>query len=374
MRESIDILNLFLILVSSGLIILNRKNMTMLFFFIFNFASILVFYLQYYLGFFERFSGRSLLPGTVELTIERVSLYIGSLVIIHYITNYKIVERIYKSDRGLKFYLLCLLSLLFASPLFFLGEGKGDFWTVALLMVPVLISYRLVKSDANLVFKFFFVIVVLGLLMLKSSKGIFLNYLVGFLVVSIQKYNFNSKLIFLGLILSFFIGYLFDLNYKKEYLSGNSFSYVFEREYSVEVFMKVEEVDNYYKYILLEFYDVIPSALLSQFGIVKYGNSRVLFNDFNIDYAGDTAGYYIGSLTYVGLINSYLGKLIYLFCISMLLRYFVIFFNKSYVIGLIVFNMDFLFNGNFSYFLILFFIPVLVIKLLNLLMQPFYNE
>lgn len=374
MPEFIDIYNFSLIAVSILLFILNRKNVTMFFFFMFNLSSIFVFYLQYYLGFFERFSGKSLLPGAVELTSLKISLYIVSLVIIHWITNYKIFEKTHSVDRGLKFYLLCLLSLLFAAPLFFLGEGKGEFWTVALLMVPVLISYRLIKSDTKLVFKFFFVLVVLGLLILKSSKGIFLNYLIGLLIVSVQKYKFNAPFIFLGLILTFFIGYVYDLNYKKEYNSGNSFSYIFEREYSVEVFMKVEEVNNYYKYILLEFYDIVPSAVLSQLGIVKFGNSRVLFNDFNIDYAGDSAGYYIGSLTYVALINTYLGKLVYIFCIGLLLRYFVTFFNKSYVVGLLIFNMDFLFNGNFSYFFILFFIPVLVVNLLNFFIRPLGNE
>ena len=122
-------------------------------------------------------------------------------------------------------------------------------------------------------------------------------------------------------------------------------------------------------YFLLELYDIIPSSILSQFGVPKLGNSRVLFNDFNLDYAGDGAGYYIGSLTYVPLINTFFGKLLYLLGLGYMLRLFSIYFNNSFVVGLLIFNMDFLFNGNYSYFIILFFVPVIIVNVMQFLLK-----
>lgn len=369
MEDYIDVFNILLFAISCLLLYLTRNNRVLFYFHIFNFFSVVVFYLQYYFSFFERFAGSTLLPGKLDLNVEKIATYIFSVAIIFLIGNYNIQPKKYLNKPGLSLLFLSIFSLLFSIPLFFLGEGKGDFWTVSLLMVPVLISFKVIKSEVFVILKLVFVIIVFGLLILKSSKGIFINYLIGIAVILLQ--NRKSRFaVFTFLFIIFFVtAFVYNLNFQKEHSTGNSFLYIFEREYSVEVFMKVEEIDDYYKYFLLELYDIIPSSILSQFGIPKLGNSRVLFNDFNLDYAGDGAGYYIGSFTYIQLINTFYGKILYLLGLGYILRLFSIYFNNSYSLGLLIFNMDFFFNGNYSYFIILFFIPVIIVKVMEYLIK-----
>jgi hypothetical protein len=369
MEDYIDVFNILLFLVSSLLLFLTKNNRVLFYFFIFNFFSVVVFYLQYYFSLFQRFDGLTLLPGNLDLKVEKIASYIFSVAIIFLIGNYNIQPKKYLNKSDLSLFFLSILSVLFSLPLFFLGEGKGDFWTVALLMVPVLVSFKVIKSDVFIILKLLFVLLVFGLLILKSSKGIFLNYLIGIAVILLQNRKSRLAVFTFLFLISFVIAFVYNLNFQKEHSTGNSFLYIFEREYSVEVFMKVEEIDDYYKYFLLELYDIIPSSILSQFGVPKLGNSRVLFNDFNLDYAGDGAGYYIGSLTYVPLINTFFGKLLYLLGLGYMLRLFSIYFNNSFVLGLLIFNMDFLFNGNYSYFIILFFVPVIIVNVMQFLLK-----
>ena len=190
MEDYIDVFNILLFLVSSLLLVLTKNNRVLFYFFVFNFFSVVVFYLQYYFSLFQRFDGLTLLPGNLDLKVEKVASYIFSVAIIFLIGNYNIQPKKYLNMSDLSLFFLSILSVLFSLPLFFLGEGKGDFWTVALLMVPVLVSFKVIKSDVFIILKLLFVLLVFGLLILKSSKGIFLNYLIGIAVILLQ----NRKL------------------------------------------------------------------------------------------------------------------------------------------------------------------------------------
>jgi hypothetical protein len=365
---------ILLLLLSLYLVFINRKNIIVSTFYIFNFLSVATFQLQYYFELFNRFAGKSLLPGRVVVDNTKIIMYCLGLLVVHKVVNYKLIKtnflRANIEDR--QQYLKLLFSLFFIFPLYYFGEGSGYFWTTSLLLVPIIVIYQflfIIKS--NWEYFLFFILAVL-ILSLKSSKGVVVNFTFGLVIVEIfrKKYLSSKLYLLLPIIFSFFLLYKGIIN---EFGNDKSLLYILEREYTFEVFLKVYETSNYHIYFLGELLDIIPSSILSYFSIPKIGNSRILFSNFNLDYAGKI-GYYIGSFTYLALIPSILGKLLYLTVLGFSIKLLSRISKKPEVAAIILFNLDFFFNGNYSYFFTQCTIPLLIFNLLSLFFKPIYSK
>ena len=365
---------ILLLLLSAYLVFINRKNAIVFAFYSFNLISVCTFQLQYYFEFFNRFNGESLLPGVVTIDNTKIIMYCLGLLVLHKVVNYKLEKtKFLKTNLNNRQRIKKLLiSLIFIFPIYFLGEGLGYFWTTSLLLVPIVVIYQLLfNTQSNRSYLLFFILAVL-ILSLKSSKGVVLNFTIGIVIVEIfRKKGFSNLLIlFSPLIFSVF---LLNKGILNEFGDDKSVFYILEREYTFEVFLKVQEISNYYIYFLGEFLDIIPSAILGIFSIPKIGNSRLLFSNFNLNYAGDV-GYYIGSFTYLALIPSILGKFLYLTVLGFIIKFLSRISKRPEVAAIILFNMDFFFNGNYSYFFTQCIVPLLIFNFISLFFKPVYNK
>jgi hypothetical protein len=361
---------MWVVLLLSLLFLYFSKSRPVLFWFnVFNCISILTFWLQYSFNVFDRFNGISLLPGQVEIDNLKLLWYCIGITLINYSASINSNINIYKQKWEWSNLIVLILSLPLTLPILYFGEDKGFFWTTSLLLVPIVACYKLFYTSKSIFFNVIIVTAAFLLLLLKSSKGVFVNFSCGIIVILLLKKNKLSSYFFI-FILTICSGVFLLWGINKQLGSDHNLLYIFEREYSFEVYLKVEETNFYFKYIIGEILDIIPSSILSMYGIPKLGNSRVLFADFKLDYSGDI-GYYIGSMTYIALNPFYYGKIFYSLVLGFILNVLSRISAKPEILGIVIFNMDFLFNGNFSYFFVECIVPIIFYKIILFIVNLF---